>query len=347
MATQAEIVTLTSDSLTAMTANVTDAVATLNAIATNWSAISIGTAGVPNLTGLSALYSELATAKTAITSYTAADLSGAVAAFEDLAVPNLTGYDTARWSAADTKWNAVGAGISAMLNNLATSDNLDEIITKLSNPAQRIGLSLMSKDLERKQYVLRDLYSAAESSTGARGFTYPNCITVALKLDAQQKFQFDFAQSARDVMKYITDWAKEVGQSAIQQGIAAHNSDIDFNMRYAREVVSAYSETSRTLIEQYRATLDGIFSKATHQLKEYMVNIDLLKVQADVLTADNGHIISAYTASVSEAVEKIKLAIAKEDAQVKTRVAAASAAADASAKMAGAFGSVLLANPAT
>jgi hypothetical protein len=256
--------------------------------------------------------------------------------------PSLSAYNISQWSSSDTKWASVKTSLDAFVNNITDADDLDTVVTKLTSGTTKAQIAMYAQDLERKQQGLRDLYSAANSSTGAKGFLYPNLLTVALKLDAQQKYQFDLSQTARDLIKYLYEWAKTNYQFAVEKGISAHQADVDFNVRFANELIASYTATLSGVIETYKAKIYELMTQSEAKLKEISTSVEILKTNASVLTAIDDVKVKVYAATVQDTIQRLNAAISQQTSQIENKIKAYSAAAQASATMAASSSQIIL-----
>ena len=291
--------------------------------------------------------------------YVAADFTG-ISAPALPSAPSLAAGTSAMWS--ETFWTNLKTKLSAFTDNITGSDDIDSVVVKLTSDTDKLQVALYAKEYERRTQTLRDLYSGADASSGAAGFSYPNSMTTALKLDAQQKFQFDMSQTSRDLVATIFDWAKSNYQFSIQQGVAAHGADVDFNIRYLGATLEAYSTNVNALLDKYKAELAGAVSKAETKVREYLTqftaeldkqralkeiqlkdadfDLAVAKVNADIAAEDMKIKLDDFKARVSNFLETAKTNLADRDANVKNQVTAASAAASAAAALASTAGTL-------
>ena len=70
-------------------------------------------------------------------------------------------------------------------------DNLNKYIQTMGIPDKIYQDSIFNEEYERNLQTLNDLFELADAKLGARGFSYTNDYGNSLKIDAQQKYQFD------------------------------------------------------------------------------------------------------------------------------------------------------------
>jgi hypothetical protein len=276
--------------------------------------------------------------------------------------PSLTGADTVMWS--ETYWTNLKTKLAAFTDSITGADDVDSCVTELTSDLTKMNSALYAKDYERKTQVLRDLYSAADVGTGAKGFTYPNSMTTALRMEAQQKFQFDMSQTARDLIVNIFEWAKSVQQFSLQQGISAHNADVDFNMRYIDATVKVYAATVEALVDKYKADVEAFVAQFEANVKAFKAEsetlverakvlneiaiadarqlLDVSKSQADIDIAKLRVEVDEFNARVNNWWKNVDSDIARKDTNAKNRIAAAGAAAQAAQSMASTAGNIVL-----
>lgn len=261
--------------------------------------------------------------------------------------PTFADAKTPMWGV-DSTWTSLKTGIDAFINNITGSDDIDSVLTKLTNDTTKYQVAFYAQDLERKQQVLRDLYSAANSSTGNKGFLFPNSMTTALKLDAQQKYQFDLSQTSRDLIKFLYEWAKNNWQFSVDKGINAHNSDIDFNIRYCDVLLKAYSEEinaqltkfkesvtldlakAKTAVEEFSAKVDGLIKSYTvdtqSKLDTIKISLERDKVMLSALTETDKMKLEGWIAWVTNELQVTDLNIKAQQASRKNQIDAATQA---------------------
>jgi hypothetical protein len=213
--------------------------------------------------------------------------------------PDLSTFNTPKWS--ETYWTNLKSTMDGYMTGLLGATDVDNVITSLTNDSTKMQVAFYAQDRERKQQALRDAHSAAAASVGARGFTYPNSMTTALKLAATQQYQFDLSQVSRELVKHIYDWAKTNYQFTIDKSISAHNSDTEWNARYAD-----------VLIKSFSAQLDSIFQQAKLRLEYALQRLDA-NIKLNQLTIDS--ILRKYVAITDTEIKKYT---AQVDANIKT-----------------------------
>jgi len=215
------------------------------------------------------------TASLALPSYTSAvtELNSVTVNFTSLgSFVDLSQFNTPQWS--EQYWTNLKNGVANYINTTLSATSLDDTITALTDDTAKLQLAMYSQDAERKQQALRDVYAAADSRTANKGFLFPNSMTTALKLDGQQKFQFDLSQTSRDLQKFIFEWAKTNYQFAIDKGITAHTADTEWNSRYAATLIDAYKTKLASLVEQHKTNLEYAIQKTHAKVEEFQVQVE-------------------------------------------------------------------------
>lgn len=236
---------------------------------------------------------------TYVMQYSATDLTSVTVDFSSMPqAPDLSGYTTALWG--EPFWSNVKTGVQTYIANILAAQNVDSVLSGLSSETTRAQNAMYTADLARRQQTLRDLYSAANARTGAKGFVKPNCVTTALMLDAQQSFQMQSFSIAKELIKYITDWARDNWRFTVQEGISAHNSDVEFNVRYADAVLNGYRTTVQGLIDQYKLRLEYAMGTVEIKVKEFQAQLDFAIRK---YTAENEALTRAYSEKVKAALE--------------------------------------------
>ncbi|OHD22878.1 MAG: hypothetical protein A2Y38_15875 [Spirochaetes bacterium GWB1_59_5] len=304
--TAAGIADSTAAFITAAQNTATTAIADLELAAAAWTSVTWDALAPTALNTYTTLSDADATIKSALAAFDSALDLIAVPTIGD--APDLSSYTAAKWN--DSAWTTHKALIAAFVSDITSADDLDTAVTKLTSDTTKLQNAMYAKDFERRSQVLRDLNSAADASTGAAGFSYPNSMTTALKLDAQQKFQFDMSQTARDLVTLMFNWAKDVGQFAIKEGTAVHNADVDFNIRYASVLIEVYDSTVKNALAEFRATFERKTTQFDQAVRSYVARADVIKLNntasevKDRVNAQNfGALVQQHATDVAQSVE--------------------------------------------
>lgn len=336
MSTASDVVANTLSSITAAQSGVTTAMTNLNNVLSGFSFSSYSPVDAPADVVFTSFPDADATIKTALALF-----DTEVAAVDFPAMPSLGSLPSgaaAAWSAAD--WGSLKSLLTAFTSDITGADDVDTVVTKLSSETTQMQVALYAAEVGRKQQALRDVNSAIDAAVGGRGFTYPNSMSTAMKMDAIQKYQLDLSQASRDLVKLIFEWAKSNYQFSLGKQIEAHASDVDFNIRYAGVLVAAYAEEVRALVSQYREEMAGILEKAALAIKAYNARVEVAKLNIEALSADDRHNLAVYAAATQEAIAGFKM-ITDQVVTVKTQqITAAAQAVSAAASMANAANQV-------
>lgn len=178
----------------------------------------------------------------------------------------------------------------------AMSDYLDT----MGIPDKTFQDAIFNESYDRNLQTLHDLTELAEAKVGARGFTYPNSMVTILKLDAQQKYQFDRNQINRDVTKLVTEWARQNYHMAIEKGIAFEQFHADFTYKYCTAFVDIYKNMVLASIERFKADL----ARYTEPIRAYVeaakLPVELGKVNADIQKANMDAFIESNKSHIQE-----------------------------------------------
>ena len=172
-------------------------------------------------------------------------------------------------------WTDLKAGLTN-LSALTTNANVAGVVSGFISNTGALQGAIYGDELQRKQQALRDVQSAANSRTGNRGFTFPNSMTTALLLDAQQKYQFDLSQVARDLTKYLFEWAKSSHEFTIQQSINAHQADVEFNTRYSDTLIRVYTTKVQAALDTQKVAVDMALAQADQEVRKYNALVEAL-----------------------------------------------------------------------
>jgi len=338
------------------------AIARLTDTATHWTYTALSAVSNLSLTDLTtASGTKPALLTLTLPTYTPVNVA-AVAAPALPSAPSLAGGTTAMWN--ETFWTGLKSKLTLFTDSITGSDDIDSAVNRLTSEQDRMTSALYAKEYERKTQTLRDLYSAADAATGAAGFTYPNSMTTAIRLDAQQKYQFDLSETSRTLITHIFEWAKSNYQFSIDKTISAHGSDVEFNVRYLDTTIKAYSETVNSLLGKYREDVAVAVANADVKIREFLaqfngelekqktlMDVQLRQAGFDVEVAKANALISGenlkikledFKARVSSFLETAKVNLADRDANVKNQVTASQAAAQAALALASGASTITL-----
>lgn len=342
MTTPSDLVTSTTAFIEAMQTQAGIAITSLSNAAADWNAYSWSSVISPTLASADANFGvDDSSMATVLDAYKAA-LASIVLPGTLPIPPDLSGFTATQWN--ETSWNNLKNLLTDFTATIAGSDDVDTVITKLTSDTDKLQVAMYAADRERKQQALRDTFSAASAATGAEGFTYPNSMTTALQLAAQQQFMFDLSQVSRDLITKLLDWAKSNFQFSVQQGISAHQADIDFNVRYAGVLVSSYEASIRGVMETYREQIAGIISKMETDVKAYSIRLETFKANVAADAEYDKMQLLKYSEDVKQHHSDVLAGIQAQESNSKNKVTAYAAAAQASATLAGSASQIVVGN---
>lgn len=334
MASIDSVATTISGAITGANTNVTSALSLLGTQLMNTRVSSTPNAAVPSLgalqrsTEVTASFSAMETVLTNLRS----DLNSIT---EDVAVitsiPEYDGSETAIWS--ETFWTNLKTTLSNLMS-VTSNSSVDEVISDLTSNSTAVGNALYAQDLERKQQALRDAHSAAASATGARGFSYPNSMTTAMKLAATQQYMFDRNQAARDLMKQIFDWAKSSEQFAISKQIEAHAADAEFNLQYRRMAEAAFTNEAQRIFNKYQKEVELKLLAVEKAITAYRIAFERLKWDDDLSLQELSEQVKAYSINAQQTVANNQTFMSGTVATYTASLQAAKDAISASASVA-------------
>jgi hypothetical protein len=203
--------------------------------------------------------------------------------------PNMTMQDHELW-------------ISSLASQMKSS--LQTYITTMGIPDVTYQNAIFNEEFERNKQTLNDLYDLADAKTGARGFSYTNDYGNSLKLDAQQKYQFDKTQISRTISKTITEWARQNYQFAIEKGIAYETMEMDFTYKFCTAFVTIYKEMIQAILEQYKAQIEILVAPIDALIKELNADIAYSQLSVDVGKTNETLKQSRASIEISEALQK-------------------------------------------
>ena len=194
---------------------------------------------------------DMATILTNIDSYIAKIASVTAPTFPD--TPSIKMTDHEMWS-----------------STLATSmkSNIQSYITSMGIPDVTYQNAIFNEEYNRNLQTLNDMFDLADAKVGARGFSYSNDFGNGLKIDAQQKYQFDKTQVSRSISKTIVEWARQNYQFAIEKGLSYENMQMDFTYKYCTAFVSIYKDLVTSILESYKAQVEVIVAPVDALIKE-------------------------------------------------------------------------------
>jgi hypothetical protein len=203
--------------------------------------------------------------------------------------PNMTMQDHELW-------------ISTLATQMKSS--LQQYITTMGIPDVTFQNAIFNEEYERNKQTLNDLYDLADAKTGARGFSYTNDFGNSLKLDAQQKYQFDKTQISRTISKTITEWARLNYQFAIEKGLAYETMEMDFTYKFSTAFVQIYKEMILAILETYKAQIEVLVAPIDALVKELNADIAFSQLSVEVGKTNEGLKQSRATIEISEALQK-------------------------------------------
>jgi len=160
--------------------------------------------------------------------------------------------------------------------------NLSSYIDSMGIPDVTYQNSIFNEELERNLQTLNDIYDLADAKTGARGFTYTNDFGNSLKIDAQQKYQFDRTQVSRTISKTIVEWARQNYQFAIEKGLSYEQMEMDFTYKYCTAFVQIYRDLVMAALEVYKAQIEVLIAPIEALIKELDAAIKYSQMLLDI-----------------------------------------------------------------
>jgi hypothetical protein len=183
------------------------------------------------------------------------------------AAPNMTMQDHEVW-------------VSTLTTKMKST--LSDYIDSMGIPDVTYQNAIFNEDYNRLLQTLNDIYDLADAKTGARGFTYTNDFGNSLKIDAQQKYQFDRTQISRTISKTITEWARQNYQFAIEKGISYEQMQMNFTHEYCVAFVQIYRDLVQAALEVYKAHIEVLIAPVEALIKELNAAMEYTKVLIDV-----------------------------------------------------------------
>ena len=250
-------------------------------------------------------------------------------------------YKSPVWS--DTYWTNLKDLLTDFTSGITGPDDVSSVVTKLTSETDQLQVALYAADKERKQQVLRDSYSAADSTTGSRGFSYPNSMTLALKMAAMQHYTFEMSQASRDLVKLIFEWAKSNYQFTVDKQITAHNADVEFNLRYAETLIKVYETQARTILDKYRAEVAGSMEKLKATVEGYQSRLAVLKTNTDIDAEIYRLGIADWSARAQENMSQAQVGLQNSNTLYQAQLTAALETVKSITAMAGSAGNIAIA----
>lgn len=183
-------------------------------------------------------------------------------------------------------------------------DSLDTYLEDGGMPSIEFQNAIFNADKERKLQTLNDLYDLADAKIGARGFTYTNSQAIALKLDAQQKHQFDLENISREISKIVTEWAKQIYQFSIEKGISLETFHADFTYKYCTSFVSTYKDLVSASTERFKAELAKYQEPMLAYIQAAQLPLEVDKLNVDISKTNLTAFIEAQKTQATESSTK-------------------------------------------
>jgi hypothetical protein len=184
--------------------------------------------------------------------------------------------------------------------------SISTYISTLGIPEKAFQDAIFNESYERNQQTLNDMLDLADAKVGAKGFTYPNSMVTALKIEAMQKYQFDYNQVNRDITKLVTEWARQNYQFSIQQGIAFETFHADFTYKYCTAFVQIYKDLIIASVERFKAELAQYLEPIKVYVEAAKLPVDVAKINADISTENAKLSIESNKLQIEEALEAFK-----------------------------------------
>lgn len=212
--------------------------------------------------------------------------------------PNFKMLDTKQWK-------------SSFLESIQS--NLSSYISSMGIPNSTYQNAIFNEDYDRKRQTLADLMGLADSKVGAKGFTYTNSQATVIKLDAQQKYQFDKSQVGRDISKLVTEWARQNYQFAIEKGLTLEQFHADFTYKYCTAFVDIYKNLVLAAVDTFKAEIaaivepiNGLVMASKFPLEKDKLNADIQKANTELAIQDNqvqiNEVVDRFKAATSSAI---------------------------------------------
>jgi hypothetical protein len=182
--------------------------------------------------------------------------------------------------------------------------NLSDYIDSMGIPDVTYQNSIFNEEYERNLQTLNDIYDLADAKTGARGFTYTNDFGTSLKIDAQQKYQFDRTQISRTISKTIVEWARQNYQFAIDKGLSYEQMEMDFTYKYCTAFVQIYRDLVMAALEVYKAQIEVLIAPVEALIKELDAAIKYTSILIDVEKTNESLKQHRSEIQISEALQK-------------------------------------------
>ena len=191
-------------------------------------------------------------------------------------------------------------------STLATSmkSNIQGYITSMGIPDVSYQNAIFNEEYDRNLQTLNDVFDLADAKVGARGFSYSNDFGNGLKIDAQQKYQFDKTQVSRSISKTIVEWARQNYQFAIEKGLSYENMQMDFTYKYCTAFVSIYKDLIASILESYKAQIEVVIAPVDALIKELNASLAYTSNTIEVDKLNETFKQSRAGIQISEAVQK-------------------------------------------
>ena len=198
--------------------------------------------------------------------------------------------------------------------------NILSYIDSMGIPDKEFQDAIFNKEYDRKLQTLNDLFELADAKVGARGFTYNNSLSTALKLDAQQKYQFDKTEVGREILRIVTDWARQNYQFAIDKGISFEQWNSDFTYKYCTGFVEIYKNLLLTSVERLKADLAQYLEPIRALLEAAKLPIELGTANAQIAMQNAEMNYKDNLKEINEAIDVYKVRAQSSISDFQTQV---------------------------
>src|ERR1019366_7826593 len=226
-------------------------------------------------------------------------LQGFSSQINDLPFPNLTTINSPQWNG--TNWDAINTNLLVLVDSIGSESGINSMISDLtSNPTNS---SLYNNDKTYKQNVLALLNSAIEIGTSNIGFTHPSGMRSALRLDAQQKYEFDLFQTSRDLIYVLYSIAKTLRSSSASKIHKTHEIDMQHNIKQGNLLWDVYKANMNSLIEQQKLEVTKTLEQVNYILDSNLVQYETL---LNEYVAKSSIGIKKFVATANTSIEEIR-----------------------------------------
>lgn len=189
---------------------------------------------------------------------------------------------------------------------------------------QSLQNAIFNTDRERKLQVLNDSLQAVTARLGSRGFNIPNNMLTGPRNEIIQKYQFDYDNQSREIVKLMEEHARTNWQFCVDKGIGLEQFHADFTNKY--DVL--FIEMIKASLDKYRIAVEVELNAFRTKLESINAILQTAKLRIDASATGLNAEIEKAKLEVDIAAKAATIAVQSHSAEVSRLSQAYSSYAD-------------------